>query len=727
MAKSPRTKRPRQPAAVPPPAPSRRLAIGPLAALALVALTLVAYVPAMRGGFVWDDDDYVTANRTLRSVDGLRRIWVEPGAVPQYYPLTFTSLWIEHHLWADSPTGYHVTNVLLHATSAVLLWRVLCLIALPGAWIAAAFFAVHPVGVESVAWITERKNVLSGACYLGAALSCLRAALPSGTPLADPRRYALALVLFAAALCAKTVACTLPVALALVLWWKHGRLGRRELLPLAPFLALGLALGLVTVWMERVHVGARGALWDLSFVDRCLIAGRAVWFYAGKLAWPARLTFVYPRWQIDASNPAQYLFPAAALAALVALWTARARLGRGPLVAVLFFVVTLAPALGFVDVYPMRYSFVADHFQYHAAIGLFALAGALLTRAVGDPRVRGALVGGVLLVLGTLTWQQGGIYRDIRTLWRDTLAKNPEAQMAHINLGMIEYRDGNHDAAAREFAAAVRLDPSDAEAHNDLGMALATGGRTEEALAALAESLRLAPDDPKTHNNRANTLAAAGRTSEAIDEYAEAIRLDPRYPDAHNNLGNVLAHAGRTDDAIAHYEAALRADAGFVEAHQNLGVLLAGRGRFSDALVHHQAVLAVSPGHAMASYDAANALVALGRMADAVAYYRNALRQRPDWPDALGRLAWLLAVGDGGDRRPEEAVALAERACSLTGYAAPTLLDVLAAAYAAVGRFDAAVATAEKAVALANAGGDAASAREISTRLAAYKAGRAAP
>jgi protein O-mannosyl-transferase len=698
-----------------------------VAGLALLALTAIAYVPAMRGGFVWDDDDYVTANRTLRSVEGLGRIWFEPGAVPQYYPLTFTSLWLEYRLWGASPTGYHVTNVLLHAGTAVLLWRILVCLALPGAWIAAALFAVHPVGVESVAWITERKNVLSGVCYLGATLLYLRAALPSGTPLADPRRYALALALFVAALLGKTVTCTLPVALALVLWWKRGRVGARELLPLVPFLLTGLALGLVTVWMERQHVGARGALWDLSLVDRCLVAGRALWFYAGKLVWPARLTFIYPRWRIDAADAVQYLFPMAALAVLAGLWAARGRLGRGPLVAALFFAVTLAPALGFVNVYPMRYSFVADHFQYHAAIGPYALAGALLARAVADSRARAAIAGGLLLVLGALTWRQGGIYRDIRTLWQDTLAKNPSAQMAHVNLGMVEYRDGDADAAAREFAAAVQLDPRDAEAHDDLGMALAAAGRTGDALAAFAKSLRLEPGDPKTHNNLANTLAGAGRGEEAMGEYAEAIRLDPRYPDAHNNLGNVLAQAGRTDEAIVHYEAALRADPEFVEAHQNLGMLLAGRGRFADALAHHEAVLAVNPGHAAAHYEAANALVALGRTPEAVAHYRAALRQRPDWPDALGRLAWLLAVGDGSAvRNPSEAIALAERACALTGSGAPVLLDVLAATYAAAGRFDTAIATAEKAVALATAGGQADIAREISTRLDGYRAGRAA-
>jgi tetratricopeptide (TPR) repeat protein len=258
-------------------------------------------------------------------------------------------------------------------------------------------------------------------------------------------------------------------------------------------------------------------------------------------------------------------------------------------------------------------------------------------------------------------------------------------------------------------------------------MALAAAGRTADALAAFAESLRLEPRDPKTHNNLANTLAATGRRDEAQRAYAEAIRLDPRYPDAHNNLANVLAQEGRIDEAMGHYEAALRADAEYVEAHQNLGVLLLARGRAADALAHHEAVLAVQPDLGSAHYGAANALVALGRTPQAVARYRAALRARPDWPDALGRLAWLLAAGDPADvRRPPEAVTLAERAAALTGNA-PVFLDVLATAYAAAGRFDAAVATAERAIGQASAAGDADLAAAVSARLGAYRAGRIGP
>jgi hypothetical protein len=288
--------------APPPSAAARSWSRG--GALALLVLVLLAYTPALDAGFVWDDDDYVTANVTLRSVTGLARIWVEPGAVPQYYPMAFTSLWLDYRLWGMRPFGYHLVNVLLHGLNAVLLWRLLVMLAVPGAWLAAAVFAVHPVHVESVAWVTERKNVLSGAFYLGAFLAYLRFAPPGGRG-AGPvawRAYAAALALFVLAMLSKTVTCTLPAALLIVLWWKRPRLAARDVLPLLPFFALGLGLSLVTIWMEKHHVGAQGADWALSAVDRCLIAARALWFYLGKLVWPAPLVFNYPRWRSSSSR-----------------------------------------------------------------------------------------------------------------------------------------------------------------------------------------------------------------------------------------------------------------------------------------------------------------------------------------------------------------------------------------------------------------------------------------
>lgn len=271
-----------------------RIAAG--AAFVVVA-TIVAYLPSIRAGFIWDDDQHVTDNTLLRSARGLKLIWTALGATPQYYPLTHTSFWIEYHLWGSSPTGYHVINVALHAGSALLLWRILRLLRVPGAWLATCLFALHPIEVESVAWITERKNVLSGVFYSGAMLAYLTGTRGDSRP--RPGWYLCSLVLFACALLSKTLTGTLPGAILLILWWKDGRLPWKHGLHLAPMIVAAFAAGSITSWMERTQVGAAGPDWDFSILERTLIAGRALWFYAYKIVVPYQFTFVYPRWEVD--------------------------------------------------------------------------------------------------------------------------------------------------------------------------------------------------------------------------------------------------------------------------------------------------------------------------------------------------------------------------------------------------------------------------------------------
>jgi tetratricopeptide (TPR) repeat protein len=576
------------------------------AAAALLALTLLAYLPALGAGFVWDDDDYVTDNPTLRSLDGLRRIWLEPGAVPQYYPVTFTSLWIEYRLWGLDPFGYHLTNVALHALNALLLWTILARLQIAGAGLAAAVFALHPVHVESVAWITERKNVLSGAFYLASALAYLRAALPypaAGRPAGarENARFAsaAALVLFVAALLSKTVTCSLPAALLLVLWWKKGRVGSIDAARLAPFFVLGAGLAAVTIWIEKQHVGASGADWDLSFVERTLVAGRALWFYAGKVFLPVRLTFIYPRWEIDAAQAWQFVPPAAAVAVLLALFFARRRLGRGALAAVLFFAGTLVPALGFADVFPMRYSFVADHFQYLASIGLIVAAcaaGAGVWRPRGATGVGIAFSAALLLLLGGATARQANRYRDAETLWRDTLAKNPGAWMAHNNLGLLLLERGDAEQALAHFEAATAVKADDDFAFNNIGNVFAARGDMERAAEHFAKALAINPRNAEALSNLGGALATTGRLDEAALRFEAALAVRPLYADAHNNLANVHALQGRSAEAEAHYRQALRIDPDYADAHRNLAVLLAARGSRDEAAVHYRAALQLRPG-----------------------------------------------------------------------------------------------------------------------------------
>ncbi len=553
-------------------------------AAVIALITLAAYVPTMRGGFIWDDDAYVIDNTELRTTAGLARIWFDPSSEPQYYPLVHTTLWVEYQLWGLNSHGYHLTNVVLHIAGALLLWGVLRHLEVPGAFLAAALFAVHPVQVESVGWITERKNVLSGVMYF----LCLRAYLRfcplrdrAGAAAGQWRFYGLAFAFFVAALLSKTVTCSLPAVIVLLLWWKRRRLRVAEIAPLIPFFVIGLLLAMITVRLEVEHVGAKGEEWSLTAVQRCLIAGRALWFYAEKLVWPHSLCFNYTRWQVDAGQWWQYLFPAGALAVVAVLWTGRARFGKGPLAAVLVFAGTLLPALGFFNVYPFQYSYVADHFQYLASIGLIVLGVVLANKALrrwrGLPvRVVSVVVVGVFVVL---TWRQGRIYADLPTLWNDTLAKNPDSWLANGAMGAYYLKQTHPEEAIPFLERAIELRPSHGGLYSNLGMAYCTTGRPAEGIPHLERAAELDPGNANLHNNLGQFLAQQGRIEDAIGHFKEALRLRPNFGDAHFNLGSWLPMVNKLDQAAEHLEKVLELDPADTQARAMLQRLRAAQGR----------------------------------------------------------------------------------------------------------------------------------------------------
>jgi len=517
---------------------------------ALVIAVFLAYQPAWQGGLIWDDDAHVT-NPELRSWHGLYRIWFDLGATQQYYPLLHSVFWIEHKLWGDAPLGYHLVNIFLHAMAALMAAAVLRRLKVPGAYLAAAIFALHPVQVESVAWITELKNTLSAVFYLSAALLYLRFDQERKKPF-----YAGALALFVLGLLSKTVTATLPAALLVVFWWQREKLSwRRDVLPLVPFFVLGAAAGLFTAWVERKLIGAEGAAFDLTFVDRFLISGRVIWFYLGKLFWPANLIFIYPRWNIDQALWWQYLFPAGALLLAAVLWVLRRR-WRGPLAGLLFFVGTLFPVLGFFNVFPFIYSFVADHFQYLASLGVIALVSAgialLLKRCAFWPRIGGCILCLALLSsLAILTWRQSRMYVDIEMLYQTTIENNPNCWMAYNNLGLLLNNKGQTQEAIEYYQQALRLKPDYIEAHNNLGTALADAGRQQEAIEHYRQALRLNPDYIEAHNNLGAALADAGRLQEAIEQYQQALRLKPGYAYLYFNMAMIYARMKQSSEAIA--------------------------------------------------------------------------------------------------------------------------------------------------------------------------------
>lgn len=636
---------PRQASTLPFPQPSPAAPAGGwwwLRWLGLALLCVVAYAPAIHGGFLWDDNMHVTSPE-LRSPGGLARIWFELGATQQYYPVLHSVFWAEYRLWGEAAVGYHWLNLLLHATAAGLLVRVLQRLAIPGAWLAGLVFALHPVGVESVAWISEQKNTLSLVFYLLATLAWLRfmqqrdpavagSTTGSNAPAHAWRIYALATLLFVLAILTKSVTATLPAALLVLAWWRRGTISwRRDVAPLLPWFALGLAAGLCTAWVERRFVGAEGAAYAMDALQRCLLAGRVLWFYLGKLLWPAGLSFVYPRWTIDASAAWSYAGALATLAVLAGLWRLRHR-SRAPLAGALYFAGTLFPALGFFNVFPFVYSYVADHFQYLACLGVIVPVCAGLTqwlasrpepgRAVGrasrpisvdpsgdkprptnssDPRswLRRVIPVALVALLGLLTWRQAHDYRDNVTLYRATLARNPAAWMAAYNLGMELAARHETEAAIASYRTALQLRPDYAEAHANLAMSLLTQpGQKEEAITHLETAVRLKPALWQAENNLAITLAAMpGREEEAIRHYQAVLRRRPELAEIQLNLGiALLGQPHRQAEAILHLESAIRTIPDLWQAHYVLAhELLNQPARRAEAIPHLETVLRLKP------------------------------------------------------------------------------------------------------------------------------------
>lgn len=622
-----------------------------LGASLIVLLTVIVYVPAMRGGFIWDDDRYVTENPLITAPDGMSRIWFSLDSPSQYFPLVYTTFRIEHSLWGFNPLGYHIVNIILHAINALLVWLVLRRLSIRGAWLAAAIFALHPVHVESVAWITERKNVLSTLFYLLTILAWLRYTDKST---ARPQAYYwLAFALCALALFSKTTACTLPAVLLLILWLKGKRIGRRQLEDVVPFAILSVLMGLITVWWERYEQGTFGEEFAFSALERVLIASRALWFYVVKLVWPARLTFSYPRWAIDAAEPMQYAWLVGCAVLVAALWWWRRALGREPAAAAAFFAVSLAPMLGFFSLYTFRYAFVADHYQYVASIGPIAFFSAIVMRKWERPTagygMRFVFPLVILAVLGMLTWRQAHAYRDMETLWLDTLAKNPSSALAHNNLGIILFARGEHEEAFDHYSKALHLNPRSFEACKNMGDSLAALGKPEQAIDYYNKALELNPDYPYAHYSLANILVDQGRLEKAVVHYSKAIQVKPDYAEARYNLGVALAKQGKKEEAARQIAEAVRINPGLAEGlgaqadsaqeHFNRGVELAVQGKTDEAIQEYREALRIQPDLGEGHYNLAVALYLKGDYAEAWEEVRLSLRYgvtpNPDFLAAL--------------------------------------------------------------------------------------------
>ena len=573
--------------------------------LALGVLIAVVYFPAALAGFVWDD----SIMRELRAVStwgGIWELWFDPvnayleGGTRKeghYWPLLYTTFWIEHKLWGFSPAGYHIVNILIHFANTVLLWRLLVRLAVPGAWFVAAVFAVHPLHAESVAWIMARKDMLATLFCLASLAIWLRFVESPGR-----RRYAAALLLFAAAMLCKSVVVVFPATLLILQWWKEGRLTRADLLRVAPFFLVGFAIAVGDMlFYQNVQPLSLG----FSAAERALIAAHALWFYVGKLLWPmGGLAVIYPHWDVNVADPLVWGYVIAAVAVAAALWFLRGRVGRGPLACALFFAVILLPTLGFVDYGYMRYSFVADRYQYLAGIGVIVFfAGAAAYGSYKLPDVlrkaaKGAALA-LLFLLGAATWNQAGVYKDEVTLFRHIISLNPQAHTAHLNLAY-------------------------ALLHSE--------GASEEALTAARIAVKRRPLYHSSHNVLGAALSGLGRHGEAEKHLRRAVELNPRYAPAFLNLGESLRRQERYKEALEAYLAATRIDRGYPLPYVGMGYVLFGLKRYEAAVSSMKQALSLKPDLPMAPrlhFLMGKALRKMGRHGEAERHLRRAGKLAP--------------------------------------------------------------------------------------------------
>jgi protein O-mannosyl-transferase len=730
-------------------------------ALVLIALVILAYCQVLRAGFIWDDESHLTRNPCVVGPLGLKEIWTTTQAV--YYPLVLTTFWALHKFFGLNPLPYHLLNIFLHAASAILFWRVLQLLRVRGAWLGAALWGLHPVMVQSVAWVTELKNTQSCVFYLLSILFFLKWEDQGGAVSRSLQRrtgdrrslvFALSLLFFILATLSKPSAVMLPFVLALCIWWMRGKIRWRDALALAPFALISALASAWTIWEQRFHARAVGPDWAQTFPERVIIAGKAIWFYLGKLLWPHPLIFIYPRWDVDSSKVVAYLPLLAAIAGLVSLWFIHGKWGRALFFAAVYYVVSLFPVLSFFSVYFFRYSFVSDHFQYLASMGPLALAGAGIATLLGrfcetpadfvshpdtvtrsgstiaTPRRRlllsGGLCGILLVSLGSLTWRQTAEYHDLFALYTATLDKNPGCWMAHYNLGIVLSEQGEADQAIDHYQRAVVLRPDYAEAHYNLGRLLVEHGQLADAIAHYERAAAINPADAEAQNNLGVTLFGIGRPDDAIAHYQKALEIRPDYAEASCNLANALIAKGDFDGAIARYSACLAAIPDQEEAQYNLASALLRKGRMDEAIVEYQKVLQMHPESADAHANLGSAWLAKGRVQDAMGEYTTALRISPENLAALSNLAWLLATSaDPSLRNGSEAVRLAERADAASSRSDkhPTVLRILAAAYAEAGQFAEARETAQHALEAANIQGNITLSNALRDEIALYELG----
>jgi len=572
-----------------------------LQAAAIVLLCLYVYCPAIRGGWLWDDHE-IRNNPTLHSWAGLGKIWVAPAAT-DYIPLEASVLWAEWHLWGDAVAGYHAANIAFHLLGAFLLWRLLGKLGVRLAWLGALLFAIHPVAVESVAWISEVKNTVSLPPLLTAA--CL------WIDFADTgrrRTYLLSLACFLAALLCKGSVVMFPGFILLHAWWRRGRVGWPDIRAALPFLAAAVAIGLVTIHFQEIRAIRDWRTPEAGFLARAGGAGLALDFYFWKCVVPGEVMPVYPRWSVGATSPLA-LIPWLLAVVMTFLLLRRGSpvrpASRHLLLGLGWFVLFLLPVLGFVTMSYQHIAPVADHLAYISLAGVVGLAaaGAGAADAAGRPWFRAAAAA-VVAALAIGSHRYARVFASQETLWTYNAAHNPGSAVVFANLGLVQDRAGRTDEAIENYERAIALDPADPDSENELAGVLARRGRAaaairhyERAISLYRAALARDPGLQDVNNKLGLDLVAVGRAGEALGQFEEAVRKNPGSYEDQTNLANVLAAVpGRLGEAIDHFGIAARLNPDSLLIRRNFGYALAMAGRFAEARAQFGEALRIDPG-----------------------------------------------------------------------------------------------------------------------------------
>jgi len=530
----------------------------------VVLLCLIIYIPFLQNGFIWDDDTNLYQNPWVQKADGLKTVWLS-NKIYQYYPINFTAFWLEHKLWGLNPFGYHTVNLILHILNALLVFWVIRKLYARLAFAVALLFAIHPIQVETVAWITEQKNLLSLFFFLSTILTYLRFDRTR-----KARDYLLVIAMFICALLSKPVAVCFIFFPVLYKWWLDQKVTWREIRLLLPLVAIGLVSSLYTLYLEYYHVGAQGEIFNLTFLERFILSGRIIFFYIYKLLFPFNFVFFYPLWVVNTKIWWQWLFIPVVILTLATLFIYRKKTGGGALALFIFYIISIFPVLGFLNVYGMKFSFVADHFSYLSTPALLLL-----------------LCAGITFLFDRLNSKFPLSYSAAYRILKRCIFIFIIIYMCSESMVLA----GNYKNEIRLWSNLIRNNPSSWTAYGNLGAEYVNIGRNEEGIALCKKSIELNPTIRYPYYTLGNAYDKIGRKKDAIEAYKKAIYIDPKYIEAYNNLASVYADLGEVDKAIGLWQKVVQLNPDFSTAHFNLATFYYRQGKYDLAVKHCDEVI----------------------------------------------------------------------------------------------------------------------------------------